>query len=344
MQRCLDLAGRGEGSVSPNPLVGCIIVRENRIIGEGFHRLYGGPHAEVFAFESVKERESLPESTLYVSLEPCSHYGKTPPCTELIIRNKIPRVVVGMTDPFPAVAGKGIEMLRKSGIEVVTGVLEKECQEVNRRFLTFHLKNRPYIILKWARTADGFLDATENDPGRGRSLRITGPLSHRLVHRQRTMEDAVLVGTRTAQNDNPELTAREWSGENPVRIVIDRKLQLPASLHLFDGKNKTIVFNEEKSLLSGNIRWEKMDFGKDITLEMLGKLYEWNIQSLVVEGGAFTLRKFIGANLWDEAHIYTGSPWFFGGLQAPAISGVITATEQLEDSVLTVIRNHEPQL
>jgi len=339
MQRCLLLARAGEGSVSPNPLVGCVIVRDDRIIGEGFHRYFGGPHAEVYAIESVKNKEWLAGSTLYVNLEPCAHYGKTPPCSELIIRSRIPRVVVGMVDPFPAVAGKGVNMLRLSGVEVEIGLLEKECQELNRRFVTFIRKQRPYIILKWAMTADGYLGAGGSHPEQIGSVRISGPLAHVLVHRQRTTEDAVLVGTRTAWKDNPMLTARDWSGKNPVRIVIDRKLQLPASLHLFDGENKTIIFNENISLQKGNIWWEKVESGIDISRQIVQKLYEWNIQSLIVEGGAATLRTFIENDLWDEAHIYTGKQWFLEGVKAPEIRGEVTATEQLEESTLTVIRN-----
>jgi diaminohydroxyphosphoribosylaminopyrimidine deaminase/5-amino-6-(5-phosphoribosylamino)uracil reductase len=344
MQRCLTLAKGGEGTVSPNPLVGCVIVRENKIIGEGFHRAFGGPHAEVLAIASVKDKEMLTGSTLYVSLEPCAHYGKTPPCTDLITRSRISRVVVGMIDPFPAVAGKGVEGLSLSGIDVVTGILEKECLEMNRRFVTFHLKRRPYIFLKWAMTSDGYMDAGDDSGARGYPVRISGPLSHVLVHRQRTTEDAVLVGTRTAWKDNPFLTARDWSGKNPVRIVIDRKLQLPSSLHLFDGEYKTIVFNEVKSHQSGNILWEKVESGNDLTVQIVRKLFEWNIQSLIVEGGAATLRKFIENDLWDEAHIYTGNQWFSEGVKAPGISGEITATEQMEESTLTVIRNQIQQL
>jgi diaminohydroxyphosphoribosylaminopyrimidine deaminase / 5-amino-6-(5-phosphoribosylamino)uracil reductase len=339
MRRCLSLAKGGEGSVSPNPLVGCVIVNDNRIIGEGFHREFGGPHAEVLAIEAVKNKESLSCSTLYVTLEPCAHYGKTPPCTELIIRNRIPRVFIGMIDPFPAVAGKGMETLRKAGIVVETGIMEEECREMNRRFLTFHMKKRPYVILKWAQTLDGFMDADRSTGGTGLPVKISGSLSHLLVHRQRTMEDAVLVGTHTALNDDPELTARDWSGKNPVRIVIDRTLRLPSSLKLFDGKGRTIVFNEVKSDQSGNICREKIDFSREITGQMLCKLYEWNIQSLIVEGGAYTLREFIRHNHWDEAHMYTGNVWFFRGLKAPGLSGEITATEKLEESTLTIVHN-----
>jgi diaminohydroxyphosphoribosylaminopyrimidine deaminase / 5-amino-6-(5-phosphoribosylamino)uracil reductase len=344
MQRCLDLALAGEGSVAPNPMVGCVIVHENKIIGEGFHREFGGPHAEVFAVNAVRNKELLAGSTLYVSLEPCSHYGKTPPCTELIIGSHIPRVVIGMSDPFHLVAGRGIERMKNAGIHILTGILEKECRQINRRFLTFHLKKRPYIILKWAQTMDGFIDAARQDAGTDHPGRISGSLAHLLVHRQRTLEDAVLVGTRTAVNDNPELTAREWSGKNPVRIVIDRKLKLPGSLKLMDQKHKTIVFNELISELKENISLEKIDFEGDVLIQLLDVLFSLNIQSLVVEGGAFTLQAFIDRKIWDEAHIYTGHKWFFNGLKSPAISGEVIATEKLNDTILTVIRNEEIRL
>jgi len=338
MQRCLHLALAGEGNVAPNPMVGCVIVHENKIIGEGFHREFGGPHAEVFAVNAVRNKELLTASTLYVSLEPCSHYGKTPPCTEMIIRNGIPRVVIGMQDPFPLVAGKGIERLKDAGIMTTTGILEKECRELNRRFLTFHQQKRPDIILNWAQTMDGFIDEVRQNTGIRYSNRISGTLAHRLVHRQRGIEDAVMVGTRTAFMDDPELTAREWSGKNPLRIVIDRSLKLPSSLKLMDQKHETIVFNEVKSQQSENISLIRIDFSGDVLTQIFDVLYNLNIQSLIVEGGAFTLQKFIERNFWDEAYIYTGDKWFFKGLKAPAITGKIIANEPLDESYLTVIR------
>jgi diaminohydroxyphosphoribosylaminopyrimidine deaminase/5-amino-6-(5-phosphoribosylamino)uracil reductase len=340
MQRCLNIALMGEGSVAPNPMVGCVIVHENKIIGEGFHREFGGPHAEVYAVDAVRNKELLAGSTLYVSLEPCAHSGKTPPCTELIITNRIPRVVIGMSDPFHLVAGKGIKRLNDAGILTTTGILEQECRELNRRFLTFHLKKRPYIILKWAQTMDGFVDAIRQDSGIPHTVRISGTLAHRFVHRQRTLEDAVLVGTRTALNDNPELTAREWSGKNPLRIVIDRSLKLPASLNLMDQKQKTIVFNEVKSQPAGNIFYERIDFTRDILTRIMDVLYNLNVQSLIVEGGTFTLQEFIDRKFWDEAHIYTGHKWFFKGLKAPEISGKLIASERLDDTILMVVRNN----
>jgi diaminohydroxyphosphoribosylaminopyrimidine deaminase/5-amino-6-(5-phosphoribosylamino)uracil reductase len=344
MQRCLQLARNGEGSVSPNPMVGCVIVHGDRIIGEGFHREPGGPHAEVHAIEAVADKNLLTGSTLYVNLEPCTHFGKTPPCSDLIIRSRIPRVVIGITDPFPSVAGKGIENLRNAGVAVETGILEQECRELNRRFLTFHQTGRPYIILKWARTMDGFMDTERNTPASGQPVRISGTLAHILVHRQRTTEDAILVGTHTAMNDDPELTAREWSGKNPLRMVIDRALKLPQTLKLFDNKHPTIVLNEIKGYREGNIRYEKIDFNDNLPRQILLKMSEWNLQSLVVEGGAFTLRQFIEHNLWDDAHIYTGKGYFFRGLKSPDLWGEVFATEELEETTLTVIRNRMVEL
>jgi diaminohydroxyphosphoribosylaminopyrimidine deaminase/5-amino-6-(5-phosphoribosylamino)uracil reductase len=325
--------------VAPNPMVGSVIVHENKIIGEGYHREFGGPHAEVFAVNAVRNNELLAVSTLYVSLEPCAHSGKTPPCTELIIGNGIPRVVIGMSDPFPLVAGKGIERLNHAGILTTSGILERECRDLNRRFLTFHLKKRPFIILKWAQTKDGFIDVVRQNSGIPHPGRISGTLAHTLVHRQRTLEDAILVGTRTALNDNPELTAREWSGKTPVRIVMDRSLKLPSSLKLMDQKHKTIVFNEVKSRPTENIFFERIDFAGDVLAQIMDVLYNLKIQSLIVEGGAFTLQEFIDRKFWEEAHIYTSDKWFFKGLKAPAITGKIIAAEQLDDTFLTVVRN-----
>jgi len=240
MQRCLDLALLGIGDVAPNPMVGCVIVHEGIVIGEGYHEKYGGPHAEVNAILSVKNPELLAHSTLYVSLEPCAHFGKTPPCSDLIIKNQIPKVVIGTVDPFAEVSGKGIERMRKSGIEVEVGVLEKKCRNLNRRFFTFHEKKRPYIILKWAQTLDGFIDTDRTETQH--PTWITNALSKRLVHKQRSEESAILIGTNTAEYDNPALTVREWTGSQPIRMVIDRLGRLDSSLQIFDGIVPTWVF------------------------------------------------------------------------------------------------------
>ena len=259
MERCLALASCGAGLVAPNPMVGCVIVCDGKIIGEGFHHTFGGPHAEVNAIGSVRDRKLLSLSTLYVSLEPCAHYGKTPPCTELIIREKIPRVVIGMRDPNPEVAGRGEQMLQTAGIQTLTGVMEKECRELNRRFITFHEQKRPYVILKWAQTSDGYIDPGRVGEPSGQPVWISSPLSRMLVHRQRSLEGAVLVGTTTALMDNPSLTVRDWSGDNPLRLVIDRTARLPKSLHLFDQQAKrwylpeSLPLMKEKSILNSLI-------------------------------------------------------------------------------------------
>ncbi|MDD4192591.1 MAG: bifunctional diaminohydroxyphosphoribosylaminopyrimidine deaminase/5-amino-6-(5-phosphoribosylamino)uracil reductase RibD, partial [Mangrovibacterium sp.] len=246
MYRCLELARLGMGEVAPNPMVGAVIVHEGTIIGEGYHREFGGPHAEVNAINAVKTRELLRSSTLYVSLEPCAHFGKTPPCSDLIVSCQIPRVVVGSADPFAAVAGRGIERMRGAGVRVETGILEKECMELNRRFFTFHQQKRPYVILKWAQTLDGFLDVDRSYPEMsGKPTWISNELSRRVVHRQRTEEAAILVGTNTVLKDNPSLTVREWSGRQPVRLVLDRQNRLPEGLQVKDGKAPTVIFTAQ---------------------------------------------------------------------------------------------------
>lgn len=339
MERCLTLAGLASGMVSPNPMVGCVVVHHDKIIGEGYHHEYGGPHAEVNAMAWVRHRELLKESTLYVSLEPCSHYGKTPPCTDLIIRGEIPKVIIGTPDPCPLVSGKGIETLARAGIQTRTGVLEKECIELNRRFFTFHTKKRPYILLKWAQTADGFigLPALENEYIK--EPWISNRLSRRFVHKCRAEEDAILVGTTTASADNPALTVRDWSGKNPLRIIIDRSCRLPWSLRVFDRNSATIVFNEHRNESHDHIRYVALDFNHDIPAQILEYMYRCQVQSLMVEGGAITLRSFIEKNLWDEAHIYQGPGMVFGGTRAPEIKGTLTAREYFDDTVLTILRN-----
>lgn len=339
MERCLALAERGAGLVAPNPMVGCVIVHCGKIIGEGFHHEFGGPHAEVNAVRSVRDPRLLRESTLYVSLEPCAHMGKTPPCSELIIRERIPRVVIGMRDPFPEVAGKGEQQLKKAGVEIITGIMEKECRELNRRFLTFQEKKRPYVILKWAQTSDGFIDSRSGGEDSGKPVWISSPLARRLVHRCRSLEGAILVGTATAMMDNPSLTVRDWSGDNPLRLVIDRKARLPRSLHLFDDQAETVIFTGQAAASEGKFRFEPMDFASGLPSRILGYLYSRHIQSLIVEGGSATLTGFLESNLWDEAHIYT-APLFFGkGVKAPVARGRLVAEEDLDGTHLAVLRN-----
>lgn len=332
------MAALGAGDVAPNPMVGCVIVRQGKIIGEGFHRQCGGWHAEVYAVQSVANQEWLKESTLYVSLEPCAHFGKTPPCSDLIIAKGIPRVVVGTADPYAEVAGKGIEKMRRAGIEVTTGVLEDECRDINRRFFTFHQMKRPYIILKWAETPDGFIDHDRSPESRLHPAWITNELSRRVVHKCRAQEGAILVGTHTALADNPALTVREWSGRGPLRLLLDRRLRLPDSLKLFDQSQPTLVFTEKPQQPSGTVEFISIDFTSNVPRQIAAHLYDRKILSLIVEGGAITLRHFIEQELWDEAHIYTGSVRFGRGVKAPSIVGRVTALENLDDSLLTVLR------
>ncbi len=321
--RCIELAKLGAGYVNPNPMVGAVIVYQDRIIGEGYHQRYGGPHAEVNAVTDVIKRfdnaeQLLSLATLYVSLEPCAHYGKTPPCADLIIRHRIPNVVVGCRDPFNQVNGKGIEKLQEAGIEVITGILEQECLQLNKRFFTWVQKERPYIILKWAQTQDGFFA-----PNTGSQFWITGPESKNLVHKWRSEEDAVLVGKNTVRIDNPQLNVRKWEGRAPKRVVIDRRLELSPDLHLFDQSVETLVFNEIKTDIQGNIKYISLeDFENFVPQYIMFQLYLQDIQSVIIEGGAITLNSFIEAGLWDEARIFTGKTNLGKGIIAPVLKGV----------------------
>jgi len=336
MQRCLELALLGMGDVAPNPMVGCVIVHNGIIIGEGYHEKFGGPHAEVNAIRSVKNPELLSESTLYVSLEPCAHFGKTPPCSDLIIESRIPKVVIGTIDPFAEVAGKGIDRMLKAGIEVEVGILEKESRNLNRRFFTFHEKKRPYIILKWAQTLDGFIDTDRTE--KKHPTWITNDLSKRLVHKQRSEESAILIGTNTAEFDNPALTVREWTGNQPVRMVIDRRCRLDRGLHIFDGKAPTWVFSAVEKPDSENLKFIKLDFDQNILPQLMDELYRSEILSVIVEGGSELLNSFLEMNLWDEAFVYTGNQFFGKGVSAPHISGKTIAFRKLDDCKLHVMK------
>lgn len=325
MARCLQLAKSGIGYVAPNPMVGAVLVYEQKIIGEGFHRKYGEPHAEVNCINSVnKENKSLIDrSTMYVSLEPCSHYGKTPPCTDLILKNNIKKVVIGCKDINEKVSGRGIRKLQEAGVNVVTGVLEKECIELNKRFFTFHQKKRPYIVLKWAQSEDRKI-GYEN----GKRVLISNEYSNRLVHKWRSEEAAIMVGTRTAIMDNPSLTARLWKGKNPVRILIDNKLALPSTIKLFDTESETIVINTIKNSLEKNIEFIKIEPGYSPG-QLLVRLYESEIQSILVEGGAKTLQLFIDNGLWDEARIITNKKMTLEkGIDSPKLKGGVMILEQ----------------
>jgi diaminohydroxyphosphoribosylaminopyrimidine deaminase/5-amino-6-(5-phosphoribosylamino)uracil reductase len=341
MERCLDLARLGAGNVAPNPMVGCVIVHEGKIIGEGFHRKYGEAHAEVNAVQSVKNKELLRHSTLYVSLEPCAHVGKTPPCSDLIIEHKIPKVVVGCVDPFAEVAGKGIKKMKQAGILVEVGTMEAACLWLNRRFFTFHQKKRPYLVLKWAQTMDGFMDVDRSQIAFGQPTWISNELSRRQVHRQRTEEAAILIGTNTAFKDNPSLTVREWDGNQPVRLAIDRRNHLPVDLHIKDGNIPTIVFAEEEAPPQLNLEVVKIDFQVNIIPQILKFLYERELQSVIVEGGQHLLQSFIDQGMWDEAHVYFGNTFFVKGIAAPHLPVAPAKTENMHDTLLKFFVNQD---
>lgn len=339
MNRCLALAKLGAGNVSPNPMVGCVIVYDGKIVGEGYHQKHGKAHAEVNAINSVANSALLKKSTLFVTLEPCAHFGLTPPCSDLIVEKQIPKVVIGTIDPFAEVAGKGVEKMRKAGIEVEVGILEKECREINKRFFTFHEKKRPYIILKWAQTLDGFIDIDRTKKEFGKPTWITGDKALLRVHKMRAVEDAIFVGTKTAEKDNPTLTVRHCPGRNPVRVVLDNYLRLSEKLNLFDGTVKTIVFNSIKNREIENILFVKIDFNAEIVPQVLDELYNQKILSVIVEGGEQLLDSFIKSNNWDEAYQFIGNKHFLSGIKAPQISGNIVSTEILDSDKLIVYKN-----
>jgi len=333
LQRCLEIAQKGIGNAAPNPLVGSVIVHQDRIIGEGYHQKYGDHHAEVNAIHSVKEADFplLKESTLYVNLEPCAHFGQTPPCANLIVKHQIPKVVIACQDPFEKVAGKGIKILEDAGIDVDCGILEKEAQELNKRFITFFTKNRPYIILKWAQTKDGFFAKKD-----GEQHWISNAQAKRLSHKWRTEEQAIMVGTKTAKIDNPNLTARLWKGKNPLRIVLDRNLTLDPQLNLFNGDANTLIFTERPTSISNQ---RQITFNAQLLDGILAELVKQKIQSVIIEGGQQLLLSFLNKNLWDEARIFTGNVYFRQGIDAPTLP--ITPYDQtnIGDNLLTYYRN-----
>ena len=316
-------------------MVGSVIVHKNEIIGEGWHQEAGLPHAEVNAINSVKNKELLKKATIYVSLEPCSHFGKTPPCANLIIEHKIPKVVIGCVDSFSEVSGRGIEKLRNAGCEVTVGVLETECLDLNKRFFTYHNKKRPYIYLKWAQSKDGFI-APENNT---EITWISNSYSKQLVHKLRSEEQAILVGTNTALTDNPKLNTREWFGKSPTRIVIDRILKVPHSYNLLDSSAKTIVITEKDETSNSNISYEKIDFSKPIAQQICEVLYHHQLQSVIVEGGSKTLQTFIDENLWDEAWVFEGNTSFKKGIQAPILTNHQTINKISTDKLFIYQNN-----
>lgn len=337
MSRCLDLAIRGMGNVSPNPMVGAVLVHEGRIIGEGYHEQFGQAHAEVNCIKSVKEEDKLfiADSIMYVSLEPCAHHGKTPPCADLLIVNNIKHVVVGSGDPNPLVAGRGIAKLRDAGIEVTEHVLQKECDFLNRRFMMAHTQHRPYIILKWAQSADGFFA-----PDEARQRWLTNEYSKKLVHRWRTEEDAILVGTRTALIDDPQLTARLWDGHNPLRILLDLDLKVPAESRIFDEEAMTLVYNSIKEGLESGTVYVKVNREENIPQQIAADLHHRKIQSVIIEGGAYTLNRFIAIGLWDEARVFTSPAMMSSGLRAPYVDGLIMGEQKIFDDALCIKTNN----
>lgn len=332
MARCLQLAKLGEGSVSPNPMVGAVIVHNDRIIGEGFHHIYGEAHAEPNAISSVQNQDLLKESTLYVNLEPCSHYGKTPPCANLIVSKKIKRVVIGCLDPNPRVSGKGVKILKNGGVSVDVGVLEEESRKLNRRFICFHENKRPFIILKWAQTKDGFMDAIRKDAVQG-ALKISNPVTQQLTHKMRSENMAIMVSTNTVLLDNPLLNNRFWKGKAPIRIAIDRKGIIPETYNIKDQQTRTIIFTSKDTKSKPNLEFIKIPDNVPNLPLILKYLYDLNIQSVLVEGGAKLLKSFIDSGLWDEANIEISPVEIGCGVEAP------TLTHAIEQSRM-IIENH----
>lgn len=347
IKRCIEIAKNGLGTTAPNPMVGCVIVHKEQIIGEGFTSPYGGNHAEVNALNAVQNKSMLKESTLYVTLEPCSHFGKTPPCADAIVKHKIPTVVIGTMDTNSKVSGKGIEKLKAAGCEVVVGVLEEACKTHHKRFFTFHNKRRPYIILKWAETLDGFIapkSKTEQKP-----VWITNEISRQLVHKWRAEEQAILVGTNTVLEDNPTLTSRDWVGKNPIRVVLDKDLKLSKTHNVFNDSAETIVLSDlqnskglefmESTSHRWNLEFIDWDLKNNIAAQICTILYKNDIQSIIIEGGRQTLQTFIDENIWDEARVFTGAIYFNEGVKAPTFSGKLVLEEKIVKDVLKVYIN-----
>ena len=356
MRRCIDLALKAQGFTYPNPMVGAVIVHNDKIIGEGFHLKAGEPHAEVVAINSVKDKELLKNSTIYVSLEPCSHHGKTPPCADLIIYCGIPNIVVGTPDSNAKVSGEGIRKLKTAGRNVTVGVLQKECRYINRRFFTYHEKKRPYVILKWAESLDGYIDV---DPaakdGRG-SYWISGLPERVLVHRWRATEQAILTGGRTVRVDNPGLNVRFWSGYDPVRVILSRSGNIDKNASVFKsnnhngsigkgnssygGRGPTLLFTQGETNNFQGCDVVRLSDGTEAATQVLDQLYKLGLQSIIIEGGAETLTHFISTGLWDEARIFTGKIPFSDGVKAPKITGKVTCVWQFDKCTLKVVQRY----
>jgi diaminohydroxyphosphoribosylaminopyrimidine deaminase/5-amino-6-(5-phosphoribosylamino)uracil reductase len=338
MRRCLELAKNGLGTTYPNPMVGSVIVYNDTIIGEGWHKKSGEPHAEVNAVNSVKDKSLLKNSTIYVSLEPCSHFGKTPPCCDLIVQNGIPNVIIGTIDPNIKVAGNGIKKLIESGHNVLVGILEEECKEINKRFFTYHQKKRPYVILKWAESQDGFIapkTKLEQKP-----VWLSSEHSRQLAHKWRSEEQSILIGTNTAIDDKPRLNTRDWSGTNPVRLILDQNSRIPKENPLFDNTVKTIFFsNSNQDTSNKNTITEVVDFTKNIAEQVLHILYKYQLQSVIIEGGTQTLHTFIKNNIWDEARVFIGNTNLESGIKAPSVLMTNKTLQKTENDTLIIYRN-----
>jgi diaminohydroxyphosphoribosylaminopyrimidine deaminase / 5-amino-6-(5-phosphoribosylamino)uracil reductase len=340
LKRCIELAKNGLGTTYPNPLVGAVIVYNNEIIGEGWHKKTGEAHAEVNAINAVKDKSLLAKSTIYVSLEPCSHFGKTPPCSDLIIENRIPNVVIGAVDPNNKVAGEGIERLMAAGINVTVGVLERECNELNKRFFTFHNNKRPYIILKWAESSDGFIAPVAKE--KKAPVWLTNSFSRQLVHKWRSEEQAILVGTQTVLDDNPKLDVRNWKGQNPIRIVLDKSNKISKDFNVYDGKSKTIFITEQENLTPiDNGIFENAIFDNLLPNKIVEILYQHGVQSVIIEGGRQTIQTFIDANLWDEARVFKSKTILNEGTKAPKISTKSSEKEVILDDELLTYFNYD---
>lgn len=338
MFRCIELAKKGLGTTYPNPLVGSVVVHDEMIIGEGWHEKSGEAHAEVKAIESVRDHSMLSKATLYVNLEPCSHFGKTPPCADLIVSKGIKKIVIGSTDPNPKVSGKGIAKLKAAGCDVTVGVLNSDCEELNKRFFTFYKKKRPYIILKWAQSADGLI-APHIREYIAKPVWISNEDSRQLAHKFRSEEAAILIGTNTAVLDNPALTTRHWHGNSPIRIVLDRNLRIPENARIFDGSVRTIVLSEKKITAKHNLEFKALDFKKPIGIQICELLYNEQLQSLIIEGGSQILQTFIDENLWDEAFVFTGKVWLKSGIKAPLLKDSPISKKWIKTDLLEHYKN-----
>ena len=342
ISRGIEIASKGLGTTAPNPMVGAVIVHSDKIIGEGYTSPFGGPHAEVNAINSVRNKDLLKEATLYVTLEPCSHYGKTPPCADLIVANKIPKVVIGCLDPHKKVSGKGVEKLKAGGSEVVVGALESECREHHKRFLMFHEHKRPYVVLKWAETLDGFIAPEKGErPKDPKPIWITQPYARQLVHQWRSEEQAILVGTNTVIQDNPKLDVRNWKGKNPLRVILDKDLKISKACHVLDLSTPTLILTGDldPSKQVDGIDYEIIDFSVDLAEQICRVLHRLNITSVLVEGGAQTLQTFIDANLWDEARVFTGEVRFLRGIKSPQVTGRLLSSKKVGADTLKILRN-----